>query len=171
MPLYFGALTSGLGAVWSVGLVAALAIAVWNRKRLLELLTAEALYWAWAIAVLAALIPGRWSSIRYLFFAWPPLIVLMLSSANRFLRWALPERVAMLGLVTLAAALCAVGLSRRGAEYRGPAGAADIVVAADHPTRVLYCGEADGHFAFALRAAARSSEPIVIRGEKLPQLH
>ena len=167
VPLYFGALTRGFGAVMSVVLVAALAITVWNRKRLLERMTAEALYWAWAIAVLAALIPGKWSSIRYLFFAWPPLIVLTLSSAHRFLRWALPERVAVLGLVTFAAALCAVGLGRPTGEYRGPAAAADIV-AADHPTRVLYCGEADGHFAFALRAAAGSSEPIVIRGEKLP---
>ena len=147
---------AGLSLLWAV-----------RKHQWQALVGADGLYIAWAAAVIAALLLGRWASTRYLFFAGPPLVALGVIAAHRSLARLAPARWADAAIVVTASAIALAGISRAPLVLPGPAAAAQLV-AADHPTRVLYAGESDGQFAFALRSATADTNAIVIRGERLP---
>lgn len=134
-----------------------------------ELVGTDGLYLAWVVAAMAALLVGRWASTRYLFFAAPPLVTLAVVASHRSLTHLAPARWADGAIMVTAAAIAVAGAGRAPLVLPGPAAAAQVV-AADRPTRVLYAGESDGHFAFALRSATEDTDAIVIRGERLPDV-
>jgi hypothetical protein len=150
------AILAGLSLLW----------AIWNHQWR-KFVGSDGLYIAWVAAVMAALLLGEWASTRYLFFACLPLVTLAVVAAHRSLARLTRARWADAAVVVIASAVALVGVSRAPLELPGPATAAQLV-AADHPTRVLYAGESDGHFAFALRSATGDTNVIVIRGERLP---
>lgn len=165
--VYFDALFATRNIAVTGTVVVLAAIAVTYRRRWRAFVAADALYWAWLIAVMAALMVGKWNSPRYLFFAFPPIVALVVVNAHRFLSVAVSPRGAAVVLTIGIAAASVLGLRRAPSELIGPSEAARIV-AADHPTRVLYAGESDGQFSFELRSATGSTNAVVIRGERLP---
>jgi 4-amino-4-deoxy-L-arabinose transferase-like glycosyltransferase len=129
--------------------------------------TSDGMHLAWVLSALLALLAGEWRSGRYLVFAYPPLVVLCLATCWRIVRHVSERRwVASSVVLTVAAVATATAVVRPPVVLRGPSEAARVV-AADSPTRVIYAGESDGQFAFALRSAAARTDVVVIRGEHL----
>jgi 4-amino-4-deoxy-L-arabinose transferase-like glycosyltransferase len=167
--VYLEALFATRSLAVLTALVVLAAIAMVHRRRWREFLAPDSLYWAWLVSVMAALMLGEWNSPRYLFFAYPALVTLAVVAFHRFLSCALsPQRVAAV-LTAATAAMCILALNSIPPRLTGPAEAARLV-AADHPTRVLYAGESDGHFTFELRSATGNTDAVVIRGERLPRV-
>jgi 4-amino-4-deoxy-L-arabinose transferase-like glycosyltransferase len=126
-----------------------------------------ALHLSWAGCAFGVLLLTRPFDARYLFFVYPPLIVItydMLSRAARFVPKLRPIYVP-----ALAAALFLIITLKTPAYYlTGPTEAAEAVVTKSQK-RVLYCGSTDGNFIFAVRVLDPGLSTIVISGEKLPK--
>ncbi len=124
------------------------------------------LYIAWAVCAigLVLVLPPR--DVRYLFFAYPALILIgyagLFAAGRRLLR----ERFAWAPPVLAGVAWFAAVARPATVFLRGPSDAARSVLASS-PRRVLYCGRANGPFIFAVRSLARERRVQVIRGDKL----
>lgn len=126
--------------------------------------SANEFYAAWALTALLLPMLLPFFDPRYLFNAYPPLIVLSCDAISRAvplrLRWA----AAAAAIVILAIAW------HRGTEsVRGPREAAEWIMAR-HPSRVIYLGAEDGAFIFAVRERDPGMNTFVIRGDKLDDI-
>jgi hypothetical protein len=126
-----------------------------------------AFYSAWIVSgALILLVLGAVDS-RYLFFLVPAAIVAGYVMLWRGCSCLWDERRAIWGTVAFAVAWFVTGLFLQPEFLRGPSQAAAVVTQSG-PTRVLYAGEADGNFIFAVRALDSKLETTVIPAEKLP---
>ena len=132
-----------------------------------EDLRKERLYIAWLIAVILVLLLSPAYSPRYLFFAFPPLLVVVYSALERFGRYWFPKHGYAIGLAVYLVFIT-YGLIRAPLVFlRGPDEAAHFLHEKGH-RRVLYCGNAtNGAFIFAVRSYDPALTTIVIRGDKL----
>jgi 4-amino-4-deoxy-L-arabinose transferase-like glycosyltransferase len=127
----------------------------------------ERAYISWFLSVLLLLMVAPAYSFRYLYFAFPPLLVILLNSFYRILRPWLHDRAWMVPAL-LPCAVLASGLTYPPTVLRGPAEAAQSLHDAGY-RRTLFCGTlANGAFIFAVRSFDPSLNTIVIRGDKLP---
>jgi hypothetical protein len=123
------------------------------------------LYLAWILLVVPLLLVTA-GNIRYLFFLLPPVIVLGYAMLFRGCACLWGERRAWYVPAGFAAAWLVTGLMFTPEFLRGP-GAAAAAVVGGAPARVLYAGEADGNFIFAVRSLDPKLQTIVVSGEKL----
>jgi len=130
-----------------------------------EAFEADALYWAWAVALATAVLLGSWHSPRYLFPMLPAVATLATAAVARLaVRLAGPASVVYV-ITTVVGLIGAWHLQRGPLQHDGPAKAAERI-ALDRPDRVIYAGDADGQFSFALRSFG-GEVPLVIRGDRL----
>ncbi len=126
------------------------------------------LYVAWALsAVLVLLLIGPYDA-RYLFFAYPALIVLAYTAVTRICGLVFAGRARWAAPAALALGCLAIGLRTPATMLRGPGEAAAEIVNGK-PQRVLYCGSADGNFVLGVRIADPQLQTTVVSGEKLPE--
>lgn len=126
-----------------------------------------ALYAAWTISIGALLvcIPPR--DVRYLFFLFPAVVVLIYSWF-----WSCLRSFISIGYArTVLAAVCLATLAISASSFRyfylsGPYEAAQLVKP-NRAKRVLYCGFHNGAFLFAVREADSDLETAVFRGDKI----
>ena len=146
-------------AVTIIFLVIAFRKKTWRTLRL-------GLYLAWAVAMLPVLLLVGSYNERYLFFALPALLVIgyvaMFQGAAAIFG---EQRAGLLPLAFTALWLIA-GLFFHPQFLHGPGEAAAVVMR--KPGRVVYCGDADGNFVFAVRALDPNLKMTVVSGEKLP---
>jgi 4-amino-4-deoxy-L-arabinose transferase-like glycosyltransferase len=125
-----------------------------------------ALHVAWAICATVLLLNLGPYDFRYLFYVYPPLVVIGYAS----LLWAsnrvLPSRLAWIPAGLFAASILSAGLQTKLPYLTGPSEAAATVAAA-HANRVLYCGSTDGNFIFSVRANDPSLKSVVVIGERV----
>ena len=126
------------------------------------------LYLAWIVAMVAVLMVVGARNMRYLFFVCPAVLVVVYSFVLRGSELLLGPARAWRVPAALAAAWFIAGLWFHPEFLRGPAEAASVVVQSA-PERVLYGGDADGNFIFAVRALDPQLRTTVIPGEKLPE--
>jgi hypothetical protein len=158
-----------LTAAWSLpGVLALLALGgLMARFVLVRKATDEnALYWSWAVAAVPVLLVGGWATDRYLFIVLPAIVVPGCAMLLRSLEAVIDRRVGLWVLLAVAGIYAAGHLRTASQSLPGPVESAQVVIA-QGATRVLYCGETDGQFIFALRSIGGLSSPIVIRGQKL----
>lgn len=128
----------------------------------------DRIYISWFVAVLLVLMVAPARSIRYLFFAFPPLLVVVLNGVCRVLRPWLHNRAWVVPAL-LASAMLAYGLTSPPIVLRGPAEAAKSLHDAGF-RRILFCGTlGNGAFIFAARSVDPGLSTVVIRGDKLPE--
>lgn len=125
----------------------------------------DRIYIAWLIAVLVVLFSSPAYSVRYLFFAIPPFLLLVFNGLFRVSRRFIP-RYGWVIPATVCLGLCGYGLTVHPVLVRGPAEAARMVHDAGH-RRILFCGNSNGAFVFAARSSDPDLETIVVRGDKL----
>ena len=129
-------------------------------------LGADALYVAWIAAVLLILMAVPASDDRYLFFAYPAVLVVALSLSTRISAWFAPAlRYAPAAIGT---AWMASGIFAAPPFLSGPAQAAAYVFE-NHARRVLYCGLTDGNFMFSLRTLDQNLNDSVVPCYKIPE--
>jgi hypothetical protein len=163
---YLDSIDRGVAALTAVSLFGLGLPAAHGTRTRFGLAPGDALYWACIIALLAVLLVGNWHQSRYLFFLYPAIAALACAVCYRAAcRLLLPSPILLFALIAVAA-VAGTYLQRTPLVQQGPA-EASLRIAADHPARVLYAGEADGQFVFALRSTSNEL-PIVIRGDKLP---
>jgi hypothetical protein len=125
------------------------------------------LYVSWAAAAfLLLLLIGPYDP-RYLFYMYPALIVLACVTITR-VSAALAPRLND-GLAPLIAAVVFAAAELAGPSYlTGPSQVA-AALHGEQVKRVLYCGDTDGSFMFAMRSQDRALRTIVIAGDKLDE--
>jgi len=131
----------------------------WKRKQGL------ALYWAWALSAFAVLLGIGAYDVRYLFYVYPALSVIVFVSMFRLGSRIFPARAWI--APALAALVCAgIGLTVRAPFLHGPSEAAELIMS-HKPQRILYCGTSDGNFIFSVRSLDSKLATTVIPGDKL----
>jgi len=160
---YVGNLPRSVGWV-PVGLLVA-TLLLWSLRRFRRDPRHD-LYIAWAVSsFFLLLILGPYED-RYLFFVYPPLLVIAYSVIESASGRLLTERFAFIPGLTVALICAAMGIQVPGSYLTGPSEAAAALVDAT-PHRILYCGNADGNFIFAVRALDKGVKTVVLSGEKL----
>ena len=128
-------------------------------------------YLVWMAAIVTVLLVVGARSERYLFFVFPPVLVAAYAIVLRGGEALLGKSRAWLIPVAAAAVWLVCGFWFHPEYLRGPAEAASVVVqpsATDAGSaRVLYGGDADGNFIFAVRALDPNFRTTVIPAEKL----
>jgi hypothetical protein len=154
---YAAALAREVGVVPAVLLMIALVVSVAaGRNRI---------YVAWTLASgCLLLILGHYDT-RYLFYTLPPLVVIGLDRLAAAARRVLPRAEWVPG-TALVAAFAALNVAAEVPHQRGPAEAAEYVMAGG-PARIVYCGRGNGAFTFAVRSHDPRFGAAVIRGDKL----
>jgi hypothetical protein len=165
VPYYIVHLRLLLGLVPFVGVISAFLISLWESRDGRQAKTA--LYLAWSIAAFLLLVLLGAYDDRYLFFVYPPLIVMGYAILFRVGARILPAERSWYLPAALAALCIAAGLANPVHFLHGPAEVAAAVVDGS-PRRILYCGESDGNFVFSTRALDSSLRTVVILGSKLP---
>ncbi len=172
LPAYFTWFTADLLGLPGVFVACALVAYLWARRRGAEKLHLG-LYFSWILACLAVLIDLGPISKRYLFFIFPAMTAIGFAWLFHGCRWFWGERRAGIVAAVFAIAFFADGLRIPFDFLRGPGAAAQVVVngmpAKETPLRVLYAGDADGNFIFALRALDPNLRFTVIPAMKLPR--
>ena len=167
LPAYFRWIVAdlkGFPGVFAAGAV--IAFLVWIRKpvsRAPEL----ALYFGWALALGGVLGFLQAVSDRYLFFVLPAAIAIGYAWLFRGCSRLWGERRAVMIAAGFAVVWFMAGLFVPVDFLRGP-GASAAVVVRGTPERVLYAGEADGNFIFAVRSLDPRLQTIVVPAGKLP---
>jgi hypothetical protein len=125
------------------------------------------LYVVWVPCFFATMFLTGHLDPRYLFFLYPPLIVLGLVALYLAGAAVLSARWAWCGPTAVAAlSLAAVPFQSARQAVRGPAEAADHVVGG----RILYCGKlGTGNFVFSVRSRDPKLESVVIRADSVGQ--
>jgi hypothetical protein len=153
----------GMPGVFAAAATVCLAAVLWKGEwRDLGL----GLWLAWIAAAVPVFLVVGARSQRYLFFLFPPLLAVgyaLLLRGGRLLfgegrGWRVP--------VLFVAAWFVTAFFITTEYLRGPAEAAAAVVRGV-PSRVLYAGDADGNFVFAVRALDPKLQTTVIPGQKL----
>lgn len=128
------------------------------------------LYLSWALA--GALLPlvAVARNDRYLFFAFPALIVIGFVGIVRAAASILGRRWAPLAPLALAGLFVATTPLDHVSHLSGPSEAARALHQRS-AKRVLFCGETDGAFIYAMRCLQTTDAPstVIIRAEKLPK--
>jgi len=125
------------------------------------------LYIAWIVSLCAVLLVLHVRDPRYLFFLFPPLIVLGYALLFQGCSHLWGERRAWYVPAGFVVAWFAVGLHFQPLFLRGPGDAAAFVVHGA-PVRVLYAGDWGGNFIFSVRSLDPKLQATVILGAKLP---
>ncbi len=160
LPAYLGSILM----MFAAGMILALLIARFRKKTTFD---DNALYLAWTLAALALPLVTWYQSSRYIYFAFPALIVLGMSGLSAICRRLLPARWSAPTLVVVAMLLMIPRLKDGACLISGPGEAAAYTVL-KKPQRVLYCGTTDGAFVFGVRSAQPTRGDIsVVRGDKL----
>jgi hypothetical protein len=165
---YYGRLIGdemlGLPGLFAICAAAALAWAVhkgaWRDLRL-------GLYAVWTAAVILVVLVVGSCSERYFFFFSPAILTIGYVSLWRGGSLIFGEHRAWRAPAAFATAWVIAGLLFHPEFLRGPSEAAAVVVQGA-ARRVLYCGDADGNFVFAVRSLDPKMQTTVIPGEKLP---
>lgn len=168
LAMYVQALGASLGVALIAFGIGVAGYGLWDARSRRDDRRTDALLWAWLLAGLLIILPGRWATTRYLFFVLPPIAVIASVGVFRFSSRLVPSTTAAGLLVVLAVGHAGARLNPSPEVLRGPTEVADLL--APETRRVLYCGYTDGHFIFALRAAAGRPDAghLVIRCDKLP---
>jgi hypothetical protein len=155
---------TGLPGIFAACSIAAFACAVWKRQWRGAGLS---LYAAWMISAALVLLVLGAVDRRYLFFLMPAAIVTAYAMLWRGCVTLWGERRAWYVPTLFGIAWFLTGLFFKPEYLRGPAEAAALVTESG-PARVLYAGEADGNFIFAVRSRDPNMQTTVIPAEKLP---
>jgi Dolichyl-phosphate-mannose-protein mannosyltransferase len=186
---------TGLPGIFAACSIAAFAYAVWKRQwrgaglslsrnsrttdspgaakssesllRLTPRPAAWALYTAWMISAALVLLVVGAVDPRYLFFLIPAAVVIGYAMLWRGCASLWGERRAWYLPTLFGIAWFLTGLFFQPEYLRGPAEAAALVTESG-PARVLYAGEADGNFVFAVRSHDPNLQTTVIPAGKLP---
>jgi 4-amino-4-deoxy-L-arabinose transferase-like glycosyltransferase len=154
----------GLPIVFAVIALGVYGRAVYRRKQPTPSL---ALYWAWIVSFTAVIMFHGECSGRYWTFVIPAWIVVGYALLYEGCLNLWGERRGLRIAGGMAAAWFLVGLIYPPEFLRGPATAAATVVNGA-ARRVLYCGEGDGNFMFAVRSLDPNLKMTVLSGDKLP---
>jgi 4-amino-4-deoxy-L-arabinose transferase-like glycosyltransferase len=125
------------------------------------------LYLAWIISFSAVLLILGAVSSRYLFFLFPAVIALEYLFLFRGCGVVWGEARSWMVPALFAGAFFVAGFFTPPPFLHGPAEAAALTVR-DKPTRILYAGEGDGNFVFAVRSLDSKLQTSVVTAEKLP---
>jgi 4-amino-4-deoxy-L-arabinose transferase-like glycosyltransferase len=167
IPAYFEWAKADLAGFPAVFAVCAMAASVlsWRREGVRFRL---GLYWAWIVSTALVLADLGDTNNRYLFFLFPATITLGYAWLYRGCARVWGKRTAAIVASVFALVWVASGWRHQREFLRGPSEAANMVAQAG-PARVLYAGEGDGQFIFAVRAADPKLQMTVISGGKLPR--
>jgi hypothetical protein len=128
----------------------------------------DRLYISWFFAAMLVLMVSPAYSYRYLFFAFPPFLVILFNGMSRMVHPWLQSRSWIIPAAVGCAAL-AYGCTCAPVVLRGPAEAANFLHNSGF-RRILFCGiRGNGAFIFGVRSADPQVSTIVIRGDKLPE--
>jgi len=126
------------------------------------------LYLAWAFAAFLILLITWHATDRYLFYMFPPIIffgyVILYRICVSFLSRFSPAKYLLIFIATF---YLVFHITLSHSFLYGPSQAASHVITG-LPTRILYSGQTDGSFIFAVRSLDPDLKTVVIRGEKLP---
>jgi hypothetical protein len=165
---YLKALFTQFGILPIVVIVLAGAIYQLRMRRLKPLKSPNAIYLAWIAAVFVVLLLTWQLSNRYLFFAFPALMALGYAILFYFASFDPFSSLRVRYLpVIIAVFYSLLHLNPQTSFLRGPSQAAEHIVTGS-PQRILYCGETDGNFIFAVRRLDPRLQTVIVRGEKLP---
>ncbi len=168
LPAYFYWITSDLRGMPGVLLICAVAAYLWCLRGRDAEKPQLGLYIAWILATVAVLVDLGPVSPRYLFFVLPAAATVGYAWLFHGSRRLWGERGAGMVAVGFAIAFFVAGLGIPFDFLRGPGAAAKVVVKGTS-TRVLYAGDADGNFIFAVRTLDPKLQVTVIPAEKLPR--
>ena len=124
---------------------------------------------AWILSVAGLLMVLGAASPRYLFWLLPAVIGLVYAMLFRGSSYLWGERWASCLAAGFALAWLVHGLSFQPEYLHGPAEAAALVTRDQVPSRIIYAGEADGNFTFAVRTHDPKLQTAIIPGGKFPQ--
>jgi Dolichyl-phosphate-mannose-protein mannosyltransferase len=127
----------------------------------------SALYLAWMVTSLAVLFVLRPIATRYMFFAYPALIVSGYGALMRLASMLPGGRKVALAAAAGLTLLTFFQFPLRTHYLHGPEVTARILAEA-HPSRILYCGGTDGNFILNYHIASPGLETTIITGDKLP---
>jgi hypothetical protein len=164
---YFKAIGATLGPIAGFWVGLAILYALWQpavKRRNLGL----DLHLVWGCCAFAVLFLTGHHDPRYLFFVYPPLIVLAFLFLERCCRKLLPERwVWSVPAAVSGFCLAAIPGQPSTSYTRGPAEAADYIVDGQ-PHRILYCGNlGTGNFILSVRTLDSNLQNTVIRASSL----
>jgi 4-amino-4-deoxy-L-arabinose transferase-like glycosyltransferase len=167
LPHYFAWITTDLAGMPGVLTGCAIAVYLWSLRRRDPEKPLLGLYIVWVLAAVAILVDLGPIAPRYLFFVMPATMAMAFAWLFHGCRRLWGKRVAGVVSAVFAAGFVWAGLGIPFDFLRGPAAAARVVVEGK-PTRVLYAGEADANFIFAIRELDPGRQIIVIPAVKLP---
>jgi 4-amino-4-deoxy-L-arabinose transferase-like glycosyltransferase len=167
LPHYFFWIKTDLAGIPGVLAFCGIGVYLWSLRRRDRVKPLLGLYIVWVVAAIAILVDLGPISPRYLFFVMPALMTIAFAWLFYGCRTLWGERIAGVISAVLAAGFVIAGLGAPFDFLRGPAAAARVVVEGK-ATRVLYAGEADGNFIFAIRELDPNRQIIVIPAVKLP---
>jgi hypothetical protein len=167
IPAYFTWIAEdllGLAGIFMLSVVV-IYVAAWRKQSRPRLHLGA--YFSWVISYALVLLVLGDTNSRYLFFVIPAFVTIGYAWLFQgcFTLWG--ERRARLVISGFALTWFVVGLLFPHEFLRGP-GEAAAFVADGSPTRVLYAGEADGNFIFAIRSLDPQLNMTVIPAGKLP---
>ena len=168
LPRYFYWIKDDLWGMPGVLAVCAVGVYLWSMRRRDAEKPHLRLYVAWILAAVAVLVDLGPVAARYLFFIMPAAIVIGFAWLFHGCRRLWGERCASIVAGVFAAGFFAAGFAIPFDFLRGPSAAARVVVEG-RPTRVLYAGDADGNFIFAVREFDPDRQIIVVPVVKLPR--
>jgi hypothetical protein len=124
------------------------------------------LYSAWAVSAGGLLVVLGPYDERYLFYLYPPLLVIAYVTLIHVSASRLPAKFWWTPAVLITCLSIVPGLGRPRTFLNGPADAAAQLVDG-RERRIVYCGSTDGNFVFAVRSLDPTLRTTVIRGEPL----
>jgi hypothetical protein len=126
------------------------------------------LYFSWLVSAACVVLAAPIHDERYLFFALPPAVVLVLDSLMFVVRGTTGSRLASIVLAGVAVCFSLINLAtNRPSHLSGLSHVANEVHRMGY-SRVMYCGAASGSFIFELRAVSGGPAGTVVRCDKLP---
>jgi hypothetical protein len=164
---YFHGFAQTFGVVGSFWIALSCAYALWQPATKRRNIGMD-LHLAWACSAFAVLFLTGHNDLRYLFFAYAPLVVLGFATLNWACEWALPANwVWPVPAGIAAACVAAIPWQPATPHMQGPAEAAAAIMDGA-PHRVLYCGTVGtGSFIFAARSLDPKLQTTVIRADSL----
>ena len=168
LPHYFYWIKEDLRGMPGVLLVCAVGVYFCGIRRRDTEKPRLALFVAWILTAVAVLVDLGPVSPRYLFFIWPAVTTIGFAWLYYGSLWFWGERWAAFVAGAFAVGFFVAGFGIPFDFLRGPAAAARVVVEGK-PTRVLYAGDADGNFIFAVRELDPNRQTTVIPAVKLPR--
>jgi 4-amino-4-deoxy-L-arabinose transferase-like glycosyltransferase len=159
---YYATLTTEFGALGAVLLALALLLPYRDRRQA----AGNRFYLAWALSAAGLLLVIGHYDQRYLFYLLPPVLVIGIDRLIALSRLLLSRSYALAPAAAVVSLFSAMNLAAEVPQQRGPAQAAEHVVAGG-PARIVYCGRGNGAFTFAVRARDQRLASVVLRGDKL----